>query len=284
MKTRTFLTHWRGRIARIAAGQPRAARLLEEVLLRDGGHGRGGRRAASTARPACGGRFGGAGREVADRGEVSVMRTPMVSARTDIPPHLARAATLAACVRPGSCAGSPSRSVLARPRARRAARPARSQTRRRRPRRAPTADRSPAGRRGEPVRARLRERSRRPRVRPRRRPACSSRVDQTNNVTVVLTAPSAADLATFYRRTAVGNGFTVTGRRPGDHDADVQRVRLDRDVHRRPPGLRAAAPPGFLSPDRPGPRSRGAGARPGPCTVARRGRRTPPRRRGPAPP
>ena len=42
----------------------------------------------------------------------------------------------------------------------------------------------------------------------------SSRVDQTNNVTVVLTAPSAADLATFYRRTVAGNGFTVTGDDP----------------------------------------------------------------------
>jgi len=39
----------------------------------------------------------------------------------------------------------------------------------------------------------------------------ASRVDQTNNVTLVLTAPSAADLAAFYRRTAAGNGFTVTG-------------------------------------------------------------------------
>ena len=39
----------------------------------------------------------------------------------------------------------------------------------------------------------------------------SARVDQANNVTVVLTAPSAAALVAFYRRTAVGNGFTVTG-------------------------------------------------------------------------
>lgn len=39
----------------------------------------------------------------------------------------------------------------------------------------------------------------------------SSRVDQANNVTVVLTAPSAAELAAFYRRTATGNGFTLTG-------------------------------------------------------------------------
>jgi hypothetical protein len=38
----------------------------------------------------------------------------------------------------------------------------------------------------------------------------SSRVDQPNNVTVVLTAPPAADLLAFYRRTAVTNGFTVT--------------------------------------------------------------------------
>jgi hypothetical protein len=42
----------------------------------------------------------------------------------------------------------------------------------------------------------------------------SSRVDQTNNVTVVLTAPSAADLTTFYRRTVAANGFTVTGDDP----------------------------------------------------------------------
>jgi hypothetical protein len=39
----------------------------------------------------------------------------------------------------------------------------------------------------------------------------SSRVDQTNNVTVVMTSPSATDLVAFYRRTAVGNGFAVTG-------------------------------------------------------------------------
>ena len=38
----------------------------------------------------------------------------------------------------------------------------------------------------------------------------SSRVDQPNNVTVVLTAPSAADLLAFYRRTALANGFRVT--------------------------------------------------------------------------
>lgn len=38
----------------------------------------------------------------------------------------------------------------------------------------------------------------------------SAQVDQTNNVTLVLTAPSATELATFYRRTATGNGFTVT--------------------------------------------------------------------------
>jgi hypothetical protein len=42
----------------------------------------------------------------------------------------------------------------------------------------------------------------------------ASRVDQTNNVTLVLTAPSAADLTTFYRRTATGNGFTITGDDP----------------------------------------------------------------------
>ena len=41
-----------------------------------------------------------------------------------------------------------------------------------------------------------------------------SRVDQTNNVTLVLTSPSAADLTTFYRRTATGNGFTVTADDP----------------------------------------------------------------------
>lgn len=37
-----------------------------------------------------------------------------------------------------------------------------------------------------------------------------SRVDQPNNVTLVFSAPSASELTTFYRRTAVGNGFTVT--------------------------------------------------------------------------
>jgi hypothetical protein len=42
----------------------------------------------------------------------------------------------------------------------------------------------------------------------------ASRVDQTNNVTLVLTSPSAADLTAFYRRTATGNGFTVTGEDP----------------------------------------------------------------------
>ncbi len=42
----------------------------------------------------------------------------------------------------------------------------------------------------------------------------ASRVDQTNNVTLVLTAPSAADLTTFYRRTATANGFTVTADDP----------------------------------------------------------------------
>ncbi len=41
-----------------------------------------------------------------------------------------------------------------------------------------------------------------------------SRVDQPNNVTVVLTSPSAAELVTFYRRTATANGFTVTGDDP----------------------------------------------------------------------
>ena len=42
----------------------------------------------------------------------------------------------------------------------------------------------------------------------------SARVDQPNNVTVVLVAPPAADLLSFYRRTAVGNGFTVTADDP----------------------------------------------------------------------
>jgi len=42
----------------------------------------------------------------------------------------------------------------------------------------------------------------------------SSRVDQTNNVTLVMTSPSAAELAAFYRRTATGNGFAVTGDDP----------------------------------------------------------------------
>jgi hypothetical protein len=39
----------------------------------------------------------------------------------------------------------------------------------------------------------------------------SSRVDQPDNVTVVLASPSSSELAAFYRRTAAGNGFTVTG-------------------------------------------------------------------------
>lgn len=39
----------------------------------------------------------------------------------------------------------------------------------------------------------------------------SSRVDQPNNVTVVMTSPSATELAAFYRRTTTGNGFTLTG-------------------------------------------------------------------------
>ena len=38
----------------------------------------------------------------------------------------------------------------------------------------------------------------------------TSRVDQPDNVAVVLTAPSPADLLTFYRRTAAANGFDVT--------------------------------------------------------------------------
>ena len=42
----------------------------------------------------------------------------------------------------------------------------------------------------------------------------SARVDQPNNVTVVLVAPSAAELATFYRRTATANGFVVTADDP----------------------------------------------------------------------
>ncbi|SDU80996.1 hypothetical protein SAMN04488544_0301 [Microlunatus sagamiharensis] len=37
----------------------------------------------------------------------------------------------------------------------------------------------------------------------------ASRVDQPDNVTLVMTAPSAADLLAFYRRTAVANGFAV---------------------------------------------------------------------------
>jgi hypothetical protein len=41
-----------------------------------------------------------------------------------------------------------------------------------------------------------------------------SRVDQPNNVTLVLLSPSAADLTAFYRRTATGNGFTVTADDP----------------------------------------------------------------------
>ena len=39
----------------------------------------------------------------------------------------------------------------------------------------------------------------------------SARVDQPNNVTVVLTSPSATELVAFYRRTAPGNGFALTG-------------------------------------------------------------------------
>ncbi|SEP96228.1 hypothetical protein SAMN05421756_10275 [Microlunatus flavus] len=42
----------------------------------------------------------------------------------------------------------------------------------------------------------------------------SSRVDQPDNVTVVLTAPPAADLLAFYRRTAAANGFAVTADAP----------------------------------------------------------------------
>ncbi len=42
----------------------------------------------------------------------------------------------------------------------------------------------------------------------------SSRVDQPNAVAVVLTSPAAADLLTFYRRTATANGFVVTADDP----------------------------------------------------------------------
>lgn len=42
----------------------------------------------------------------------------------------------------------------------------------------------------------------------------TSRVDQTNNVTVVLTSPSASDLVAFYRRTVPANGFRLTGDDP----------------------------------------------------------------------
>lgn len=42
----------------------------------------------------------------------------------------------------------------------------------------------------------------------------SSLVDQPDNVTVVMTAPPAAELAAFYRRTAVANGFTLTADDP----------------------------------------------------------------------
>lgn len=41
-----------------------------------------------------------------------------------------------------------------------------------------------------------------------------SRVDQPNNVTVVMTSPPAADLVAFYRRTAAANGFAVTAEDP----------------------------------------------------------------------
>lgn len=39
----------------------------------------------------------------------------------------------------------------------------------------------------------------------------SARVDQPNNVTVVMSFPSATELAAFYKRTATGNGFALTG-------------------------------------------------------------------------
>lgn len=42
----------------------------------------------------------------------------------------------------------------------------------------------------------------------------SSRVDQPDNVTVVMAGPSAAELAAFYRRTAPANGFTLTADDP----------------------------------------------------------------------
>lgn len=38
----------------------------------------------------------------------------------------------------------------------------------------------------------------------------SARVDQDNNVTLVMTSPSAIDLAAYLRRTLPANGFTVT--------------------------------------------------------------------------
>lgn len=39
----------------------------------------------------------------------------------------------------------------------------------------------------------------------------SSRVDQPNNVTIVMIFPPATELAAFYRRTATGAGFALTG-------------------------------------------------------------------------
>lgn len=42
----------------------------------------------------------------------------------------------------------------------------------------------------------------------------SSRVDQPDNVALVLTSPSAADLLAFYRRTAGTNGFRITADDP----------------------------------------------------------------------
>ncbi len=42
----------------------------------------------------------------------------------------------------------------------------------------------------------------------------TSRVDQPDNVTLVLTAPPAGDLLAFYRRTATANGFDVTADEP----------------------------------------------------------------------
>ena len=153
--------------------EPGPPGLLEELLLRDDRDARGvGLVGTSTAGAAAG--SGGAGREVADRGEVSVIRSPIVSARTDNPSHVSprgyprgvrtprvlRGAVVAlvlGAALTGCAAGSvPDVPAASSP--------------------APTPTGLGPGRRRQPRGARLRERSRRPRVRPRRGPAqCAGR-------------------------------------------------------------------------------------------------------------